>query len=102
MQQLEDEQCHVREEQQQHQERLAKFLVQFQEEMCKVEKLQQNQARGDQMTLGAVAVAKEPKSFKAPTLPPFSRTDPMPEDEVSCDQWVWQAKEALKSCMTGL
>ena len=39
LQQLEDEQCHVREEQQQHQEQLAKFLVQFQEEVCKVEKL---------------------------------------------------------------
>ena len=25
----------------------------------------------------------------------------MPKDEASCEQWVWQAKEALKSCTTG-
>ena len=40
LQQLEYEQCRVREEQQQHQEQLAKFLVQFQEEVRKIEKLQ--------------------------------------------------------------
>ena len=91
----------MREEQQQHQEQLAKFLVQFQEEVHKIEKLQQNQAGEDQMTLGAVGGEEEPKSFKPPTLPPFSRDDPMPKDEASCKQWVWQAKEALKSCMTG-
>ena len=33
LQQLEDEQGRVREEQQQHQEQLAKFLTQFQEEV---------------------------------------------------------------------
>ena len=53
------------------------------------------------MTLGAVGGAEEPKSFKPPVLPPFSRADPVPKDEASCEQWVWQAKEALKSCMTG-
>ena len=25
----------------------------------------------------------------------------MPKDEASCRQWVWQAKEALKSCTAG-
>ena len=40
LQQLDDEQHRVREEQQQHQEQLAKFLVQFQEEVRKIEKLQ--------------------------------------------------------------
>ena len=25
----------------------------------------------------------------------------MPKDEASCEQWVWQAKEALKSCTVG-
>ena len=25
----------------------------------------------------------------------------MPKDEASCEQWVWQAKEALKSCTAG-
>ena len=52
LQQLEDEQRRVREQQQQHQEQLAKFLVRFQEEMRKIEKLQQNQTDGNQMTLG--------------------------------------------------
>ena len=98
---MEDKQRCVREEQQQHQEQLAKFLVQFQEEVHKIEKLQQNQAGEDQMTLGAVGGMEEPKSFKPPTLPPLSGANPMLKDEVSCEQWVWQAKEALKSCMTG-
>ena len=53
------------------------------------------------MTQGAVGAAEEPKSFKPLTLPPFSRADPMLKDEASCKQLVWQAKEALKSCMTG-
>ena len=25
----------------------------------------------------------------------------MPKDEASCEQWVWKAKEALKSCTVG-
>ena len=92
LQQLEDEQCHMMEVQQQHQEQLVKFLVQFQEEVHKIEKLQQNQTGEDQMTLGIVEEAEEPKSFKPTTLPPFSRADPVPKDETSCKQWVWQAK----------
>ena len=74
--------------------------MQFQEGLRKIEKLQQNQTNDDQMTLGAVEV-EEPKSFKPPTLPPFSGADPIPKDEASCEQWVWQAKEALKSCTAG-
>ena len=100
LQQLEDEERRVREEQQQHQEQLAKFLVQFQEEVRKIEKLQQNQTNDDHMTLGVVGL-EEPTSFKPPTLPPFSGADPIPKDEASCEQWVWQAKEALKSCTAG-
>ena len=37
----------------------------------------------------------KPKSFKPLTLPLF------PGAEASCKQWMWQAKEALKSCTTG-
>ena len=44
---------------------------------------------------------EEPKSIKLPTLPPFSRAEPVPKDEASCEQWVWQAKEALKNCTAG-
>ena len=85
------EQCHVREEQQQHQEQLAKFLVQFQEEVCKIEKLQQAQAVEDQMTLGAVGGVEEPKSFKPPTLLPFSRADQCLRMRLPVSK-VWQAK----------
>ena len=74
--------------------------MQFQE-VHKSEKLQQTHAAEYQMTLGAVGGVEEPKSFKPPTLLPFSRADPMPKDEVSCEQWVWQAKEALKGCTAG-
>ena len=103
MQQLEEEQCQVKEEQQHHQEQLAKFLVQFQEEVKKTEKINQVQTtETEQITvMGAVGGTSEPKSFKPPTLPPFSRSDPVPKDEASCEQWVWKAKEALKSCTAG-
>ena len=100
--QLEEEQRKVREEQRQHQEQLARFLTQFQEEVQKVESLQQQRVQGDTTTLqGAVGGLEEPRSLKPPILPPFSGVDPVPKDEASCEQWVWQAKEALKSCTMG-
>ena len=49
--QLDEEQRKVREEQRQHQEQLAKFLTQFQEEVRKVESLQQQMVQGDATTL---------------------------------------------------
>ena len=45
--QLEEEQRKVREEQRQHQEQLAKFLTQFQEEVQKVESLQQQRIQSN-------------------------------------------------------
>ena len=99
---LEEEQRKVREEQRQHQEQLAKFLTQFQEEARKVESLQQQRVQGDATALqGVVGGLEEPRSLKPPILPPFSGVDPVPKDEASCEQWVWQAKEALKSCTVG-
>ena len=56
LQQLEDEQHHVREEQQHHQKQLARFLVQFQDEVRKIEKLQQVQAIEADQTAMAGAV----------------------------------------------
>ena len=44
---------------------------------------------------------EEPKSIKPLILPPFSGANPVLKDEASCEQWVWQAKEALKSCTAG-
>ena len=44
---------------------------------------------------------EEPRSIKPPILPPFSGADLVPKDEASCEQWVWQVKEALKSCTVG-
>ena len=100
--QLEEEQRKVREEQRQHQEQLAKFLTQFQEEVWKVESLQHQRVQSDATTLqGATRGLEEPRSLKPPILPPFSGADPVPKDEASCEQWVWQAKEALKSCTVG-
>ena len=100
--QLKEEQRKVREEQRQHQEQLAKFLTEFQEEVRKVESLQQQRVPGDTATLqGMVGGLEEPRSLKPPILPPFSGVDPVPKDEASCEQWVWQAKEALKSCTMG-
>ena len=103
LQQLEDEQHHVREEQQHHHEQLARFVVQLQDEVRKIEKLQQVQVtEADQTTMaGTVGGVKEPKSFKPPSLLPFSGADTVPQDEASCEQWVRQAKETLKSCTAG-
>ena len=102
LQQLEDEQRKVREEQQQHQEQLARFLTQFQEEVRKVEKLQQNKTLDEPTVLqGAIGELGQPKSIKPSVLPPFSGAHPEPNDEASCEQCVWQVKEALKSCTAG-
>ena len=77
-------------------------MTQFQEEVCKVESLQQQRVQDDAATLqGAVGGLEEPRSLKPPVLPPFSGADPVAKDEASCEQWVWQAKEALKSCTVG-
>ena len=100
--QLEEDQRKVREEQRQHQEQLAKFLTQFQEEVWKVESLQQQRVQSNATTSqGATGGLEEPRSLKPPILPPFSGVDPVPKDEASCEQWVWQANEALKSCTVG-
>ena len=102
LQQLEDEQRRVREEEQQHQEQLVTFFMQFQEEVLKVEKLQQDRTQEESIILqGAVGGIEEPRSIKSLILPPFSGSDPVPKNEASCKQWVWQAKEALKNCTVG-
>ena len=102
LQQLEDEQRRVRKEQRQHQEQLATFLAQFQEEVRKVERLQQSRTQEESISLqGTVGGMEEPRSIKPQILLPFSGCDPVPKDEASCEQWVWQVKEALKSCMVG-
>ena len=44
---------------------------------------------------------EEPRSIKPPILPPFSGADLVPKEEAPCEQWVWQVKEALKSCTAG-
>ena len=100
MQQLEEEQKRVRDEQQHHHKQLEKFLMQFKEEVKKVEKLQQPPKEGAE-EVGAWGGPQEPKSVKPPLLPPFSGVDPVPKDKASCEQWVWQAKGALKSCTAG-
>ena len=67
-----------------------------------MESLQQQRVQGNATTLqGVVGGLEEPRSLKPPVLPPFSGADPVPKDEASCEQWVWQAKEALKSCTIG-
>ena len=100
--QLEEEQRKVREEQRQHQEQLAKFLTQFQEEVWKMERLQQQRVQNDvTASQGATGGLEEPRSLKPLILSPFSGVDLVPKDEASCEQWVWQAKEALKSCTVG-
>ena len=52
--------------------------------------------------VGAAASNPDPKSLKPPSLPSFSGTEPVPKDEASCEQWVWQVREALKTCTLGV
>ena len=76
---------------------MAKFLTQFQEEVCKVESLQQQRVQDDAATLqGAVGGLEEPRSLKPLVLPLFSGADPVPKDEASCEQWVWQSEGGLE------
>ena len=51
--------------------------------------------------VGAAPNNPHPKSLKSPSLPPFLGAEPVPKDEASCEQWVWQAREALKTCTLG-
>ena len=50
--------------------------------------------------MGAATNNPDSKSLK-PSLPPFLGAEPIPKDEASCEQWVWQAREALKTCTLG-
>ena len=50
---------------------------------------------------GAAANNPNPKSLKPPSLPPFSGVEPVPKDEASCEQWVWQVREVLKISTLG-
>ena len=64
--------------------------MQFQEEVQKVERLQQSRTQEESISLqGAVGGMGEPRSVKLSILLPFSGSDPMPKDETSCKQWVW-------------
>ena len=71
--------------------------------MGKVEEMQKAYviAPPSSTLVGAAANNPDPKSLKPPSLPPFSGAEPVPKDEASCEQWVWQAREALKTCTLG-
>ena len=71
--------------------------------MGKVEEMQKSYviAPPSSTLVGAAANNPDPKSLKPPSLPPFSGAEPVPKDEASCEQWVWQVQEALKTCTLG-
>ena len=71
--------------------------------MGKVEEMQKTYviAPPSSTLVGAAANNPDPKSLKPPSLPPFSGAEPVPKDKASCEQWVWQAREALKTCTLG-
>ena len=94
----------MRAEQREHQAQLAQFLTQFREEVGKVEEMQNAYviAPPSSTLVGAVANNPDPKSLKLPSFPPFLGAEPIPKDEASCEQWVWQVREALKTCTLGV
>ena len=71
--------------------------------MGKVEEMQKAYviAPPSSTLVGAAANNPDPKSLKPPSLPPFMGTGPVPKDEASHEQWVWQAREVLKTCTLG-
>ena len=93
----------MRAEQREHQAQIAQFLTQFREEVGKVEKMQKAYviAPPSSTLVGAAANNPDPKSLKPPSLPPFLSAEPVPKDEASCEQWVWQMREVLKTCTLG-
>ena len=72
--------------------------------MGKVEEMQKAHiiAPPSSTLVGAAANNPDPKSLKPPSLPPFLGEEPVLKDEASHEQWVWQAREALKTCMLGV
>ena len=93
----------MRAEQREHQAQLVQFLTQFREDVGKVEEMQKAHiiAPPSSTLVGAAANNADPKSLKPPSLPPFSGTEPVLKVEACCEQWVWQAREALKTCILG-
>ena len=71
--------------------------------MGKVEEMQKAYviAPPSSTLVGAAANNPDPKSLKPPSLPPFLGAEPVPKDEASSEQWVWQVREALKTCILG-
>ena len=94
----------MRAEQRKHQAQLAQFLTQFWEEVGKVEEMQRAYVitPPSSTLVGAAANNPDLKSLKPPSLPPFLGAEPVPKDEASCEQWVWQVREALKTCTLGV
>ena len=94
----------MRAEQREHQAQLAQFLTQFWEEVRKVGEMQKAYviAPPSSTLVGAAANNPDPKSLKPPSLPPLLGAKPVPKDEASCEQWVWQVREALKTCTLGV
>ena len=90
-------------EQREHQAQLAQFLTQFREEVGKVEEMQKAYVivPPSSILVGALANNPDPKSLKPPCLPPFSGAELVLKDEASCEQWVWQVREALKTYTLG-
>ena len=83
---------------------MSQVLAQFQQEVLKVEKLQkesQTKMQTEQQMNVKSKTMTEPKSTKPPSLPPFLGTDPTLKEEGTCDQWVWQVREALKTHTVG-
>ena len=104
---VQEEQEHVRVEQAAHAAHLERVLAQFSHKVQKVEELQKNAmaaASAHMMTAPHSAVSvtgsqASTKISKPPALPNFPRTDPVPKDEGSYEQWKFQVTGALKVCM---
>ena len=93
----------MRAEQREHQAQLSQFLTQFREEVGKVEEMQKAYVivSPSSTLVGSAANNPDPKSLKPPSLPPLLGAKPVPKEEARCEQWVWQAREALKTYAIG-
>ena len=88
------EQRKAREEEGEHVGKLEGFLTKFGEEVKRVEELEKEILASKENSRTPVVPSK---LMKPPDLPLFLGVEPVPKDEGSFDQWLFQVQGAMDS-----
>ena len=97
---LKQENCRMREDQQEHQQQMTEILEKVHDQVKKVENIHSGSMpalEGEYYTAHAshTRVSHPNKSSAPPNLPIFSGQEPVPGTEVSINQWLFQVEGAL-------